>query len=197
MKVGFVLECSPKGPDAEIYPYLANVFCKNLELTKPETLVNKQRLMNEGPLVAQTLIDDGCDYVFIIWDRIPKWGGTGKCEDHIATLEEGLTQLHVYRAQIILCCISDMLESWIIVNGKYITQYFQQFSQKPLQSFGDNKDKASQMDPKSRIKKYNGKYNDYTDNLKIVQSIIDFTMHARWNASFKFFKESIELICPN
>jgi len=197
MKVGFVLECSPKGPDADIYPYLAKIFCQNLELAKPETLINKQRLMNEAPLVAQPLISDGCDYVFIIWDRMPKWGGSGKCDEHVAILEQGLVQLNVNRAQIILCCISDMLESWIIINGQYITQYFQQFSPKPLQSFGDNKDRASQFDPKNRIKKYNGKYNDYTDNFKIVQLINDFSMHARWNDSFKFFKESIEFICPN
>jgi hypothetical protein len=196
MKVGFILECSPQGPDALIYPYLANLFCKKLELTKPETLVNKQRLINEGPLIAQTLIVDGCDYVFIIWDRMPKWGRSGKCEDDIAILEQGLSQLKVNRDQIVLCCISDMLESWMIVNGKYITQYFQQFSTKPIQYFGDNTDKASQSDPKNRITKYNGRYNDYIDNFKIVKLIDDFRMHSRWNDSFKFFKESIESICP-
>jgi len=197
MKVGFVLECSTKGPDADIYPYLANKFCPNLEIIKPETLVNKQRLMNEGPLVAQTLIEDGCDYVFIIWDRIPRWGGTGRCEEHMATLEQGLAQLEINRTKVILCCISDMLESWMIVNGQFITNYFQQFSTKPLQSFGDNKTSAFQAEPKNRIKKYNGKYNDYTDNFKIVKLIDDFSMHARWNDSFRFFKENIERICPN
>ncbi len=198
MKIGFVLECSPKGPDADIYPYLAkNIFCPNLDITKPETLVNKQRLINEGPLVAQTLIDDGCDYVFIIWDRIPRWGGSGRCNEHIALLEDGLTQLAVNRAKVILCCISDMLESWMIVNGQFITNYFQQFSTKPLQYFGDNKDTASQSDPKNRIKKYNGRYNDYTDNFKIVKLIDDFDMHARWNNSFNFFRESVKGICIN
>ncbi|MBS1520578.1 MAG: hypothetical protein JST50_06250 [Bacteroidetes bacterium] len=195
MKVGFILECSPQGPDADIYPYLANIFCKKLELLKPETLINKQRLINEGPLVAQTLITDGCDYVYIIWDRMPKWGRSGKCEDDKNAIEQGLHQLKIDRDKIILCCISDMLESWMIIDGKYITKYFQQFSTHPLQSFGDNKSKSSQVDPKNRITKYNGRYNDYKDNFQIVKLIDDFSMHVRWNESFKFFKESLESIC--
>jgi hypothetical protein len=198
MKVGFVLECSPKGPDADIYPYLAGeIFCPKVEVAKPETLVNKENVMNDGPLVAQTLIADGCDYVFILWDRMPKWGGSGNCDKDIAILENGLARLTVNREQVILCCISDMLESWMIINGKFITQYFQQFSPKQLQAFGDNKDKASQFKPKERITKYNGRYNDYTDNFKIVKLIDDFSMHARWNDSFKFFKENVERICTN
>ena len=190
------MECTPQGSDAVIYPYLVKVFCKKLEIVKPETLNNKKFLINDGPLVTQTLIADGCDYVFIIWDRMPKWGGSGKCEDDIAAIEKGLVQFAVNRDQVVLCCISNMLESWMIVDGKYITQYFQQFSAKPIQHFGDHKDKASQFDPENRIKKYNRRYNKYVDNFKIVTLIDDFSMHARWNDSFRFFKESIERICP-
>ncbi len=197
MKIGFILECSPKGPDADIYPYLANKFCPGLEIAKPETLVNKQRVLEEGPFVAQTLLNDGCDYVFIIWDRIPKWGGTGKCEEHTKILQDELTQIGVNKERVFLCCITDMLESWMIVDGRAITKYFQQFSPKPLPYFGDNKDRASQVEPKSRIKKYNGRYNDYIDNFKIVRLMEDFIMPSRWNDSFKYFKESVEGICPN
>lgn len=196
MKVGFILECSIKGPDAEIYPYVALRLCPKLEIVKPETLGNKQVLMSEAPLVAQTLIEDGCDYVFIIWDRMPKWGGTGRCSDHIEILEQGLAQLGVDRNRIFLCCISDMMESWMIVNGQPITAYFQSFTTKPLQYFGDNKTAALQADPKNRIKKYNGRYNDYVDNFRIVKLMNDFDMPARWNDSFREFKEYIESICP-
>lgn len=199
MRIGFILECSSKGPDADIYPYLAKNFCLQLEVEPKDilTLTNKENVMNDGPASAQTLLEAGCDYVFIIWDRMPKWGGTGKCEDHVATLEEAIAQLQIERAKIFLCCITDMLESWMIVYGQAVTDYFQQFSPKPLPYFGDHKDKASQAEPKSRIKKYNNRYNDYTDNFKIVKMIDDFDMPARWNDSFKFFKESIEEICPN
>ncbi len=195
MKIGFILECSTKGPDADIYPYLANFFCSNLILASPETLGNKQKLIIEGPLVAKTLIEDGCDFVFFIWDRMPKWGGSGKCADHINEIEEGIKQLEIERKKIILCCMDEMLESWLIVDGKYITDYFQQFSITKLNKFGDNKNNSSQSSPKDRILKFNGKYNDYKDNFKIVKSIVDFTMHSRWNSSFKFFREQIEQIC--
>lgn len=199
MKVGFILECRPDGPDAGIYPYLAKeIFCPSLEIRKPETLVNKQRLIRESPIVAQTLLADGCDYVFIIWDRMPAWGGSAKCQDHKDELEKGLKDLSAAeKSKIILCCIDQMLESWMIVDGRFITDYFQKFSPARLQKFSDNKDSASQSNPKDRITNYNGRYNDYKDNLKIVKSITDFTMHARWNDSFRFFKESVESICQD
>ena len=52
MKVGFVLECSPKGPDADIYPYLAGeIFCPKVEVAKPETLVNKMCIRDRHKII--------------------------------------------------------------------------------------------------------------------------------------------------
>src|ERR1700736_6385447 len=118
MKIGFVLECTLNGPDSQIYPWVAQKICPHLEIAKPETLGNKENVIQDGPIVAQTLLEDGCDFVFIIWDRIPKWGTTGKCEDHIKSLQQGIEKLGIDEKKIILCCIDEMLESWMIVNGQ-------------------------------------------------------------------------------
>jgi hypothetical protein len=201
MKIGFILECQPKGPDADIYPYLANVFCPGLELEKPETLVNKANVMNDGPEVAKILLESGCDYVFIIWDRMPKWGGTGRCEDHITTVEAGLTELKVDRTKIVLCCISEMLESWLIADGRGINNWLAAKTNRDIRKFDDHATEAEQTAPKERIKRYLGehfpkwKYNDYQDNFAIVKQFPDFERAARRNNSFAHFKENIERVC--
>jgi len=196
MKIGMILECSPKGPDAKIYPYLAQKFCPALEIEEPETLINKANVMNDAPLVAQTLLESGCDYVFIIWDRMPKWGGSGNCADHSAQVTKGLDALKVDRGRIVLCCIKDMLESWMLGDGSAITKYFQSYTTHPLPAFPDYKSAVEQSKPEEKLSRYNGRYNKFSDNLKIVELIADFNKIAARNDSFKHFKESIEAICP-
>ena len=201
MKVGFILECSPKGPDAIIYPYLAKKLCPDIAIMKPETLINKANVMNDGPIVAQTLLETGCDHVFIIWDRMPKWGGTGKCEEHTATLQAGLKLLNIDLDQITLCCISDMLESWLIADGRGIDNWLAQKTNHAIKSFGDHKTNSEQTEPKDRIKKFlsenyrKWKYNDYEDNFAIVQHLPDLERVAKWNQSFAHFKEGVDSIC--
>ena len=138
MRIGFILECSPKGPDADIYPYLAKIFCPKLEIEKPETLINKENVMTDGPDVAHMLLETGCDHVFIIWDRMPKWGGTGKCEDHISTLETGLNKLGVDGRRVTLCCIDEMLESWLVADGRGIDGWLSAKTKHDLPGFNPN-----------------------------------------------------------
>lgn len=198
MKVGFVLECSIKGPDASIYPYLAKKFCPTIEIAKPETMGNKQILEQEGPLVAKTLLEDGCDFVFIVWDRMPKWGGSGSCEAHKEAINAGLDGLDVDKGKIFLCCIKDMLESWMLGDGQTITAYFQQYSPTHvLGSFPDYKSEIDQSKPEEKLSRYNGRYNKFTDNFEIVKRITDFNKIAKRNNSFAFFKESVEKICAS
>lgn len=195
MKIGFILECSPKGPDADIYPYLANRFCPNLIIEKPETLVNKKNVMHEGPLVAKALLESGCDYVFIIWDRLPKWGGSGNCEEHTTELHSGLLAMGVDIDRVVCCCIKDMLESWMIGDGNIITNYFQSFTNHRLPAFPDYRSAVEQAKPEEKLSRYNNRYNKFTDNFPIVKTITDFNRIANRNDSFKFFKESVEGIC--
>jgi len=204
MKVGFILECRTGGPDAVIYKYVAEKLCAALEIEKPKTMVNKLRLINEGPIVAQTLFESGCDYVFIIWDRKPRWHDTlGNCNTDREALNLSLIALGVDITKVILCCIDEMLESWIIADSRGFMSWIRSKTHHALSEFGDHKTKAAQASPKERIKNYlrvnfnKWKYNDYEDNIEIVKMFPDFNRAANWNSSFKFFKESIEEICPN
>jgi hypothetical protein len=202
MKIGMILECQPAGPDAFVYPYVAKKICEAIEIEKPETLVNKQRLMDEAPAVAQTLLSNGCDLVFIIWDKIPRWGGGGDCETDRAALTKSLTNLGVSMAKIRLCCIDEMMESWMIADNRGFMTWIRSKTSHALKDIGDHKTSADQSDPKNRIKRYlrehfgKLKYNDYDHNLSIVKELPDFNRTASYNPSFKYFKESIEAICP-
>jgi hypothetical protein len=152
--------------------------------------------MEEGASVALILLETGCNYVFIIWDRMPKWQGTGNCDHHKEILEQNLDALRVNKSRIILCCIKDMLESWMLGDGASITAYFQGLTTHRLTQFPDYKSEIEQSKPEEKLMKYSRKYNKFTDNFKIVRLIQDFNKIAARNDSFKFFKESIEKICP-
>jgi hypothetical protein len=202
MKIGMILECQPAGPDASVYPYVAKKICEALEITKPETLVNKQKLMEEAPAVAQTLLASGCDIVFIVWDKKPRWGTGGDCETDKAVLTKALTNIGVGMARIRLCCIDEMMESWMIADCRGFMEWIKSKTTHALPNIGDHSTPALQKDPKNRINRYlrdnynRWKYNDYDDNLPIVKAFPDFDRAASYNPSFKYFKDSIEAICP-
>lgn len=197
MKVGFVFECQNQGSDEQVYTYIAKQLCDGLEIL-PEnisSLGNKPTVMNESATDVKIMLANGCEYVFIIWDRMPKWGGTGKCEDHIATLTAHLATEKIDMTKIIVCCIDDMLESWMIADGRGVTNYFQSIShQSP--KFPDHSTKAEQVAPKDRLKKHNGRYNESVDNIGIVKALPDFTRAIKWNASFGNFANAVNRICP-
>ena len=159
----------------------------------------KHNLMAEGALVALTLLeDDKYDRVFIIWDRMPKRGGSGKCADDLERINERLVAAGVDMNRINFCCIQDMLESWMLGDGAAITAYFQSLAPThKLKAFPDYKSAVQQTEPEEKLWRYNKRYDKFSDNFKIIQFIDDWNKIARRNVSFKFFKESIEQICPN
>jgi hypothetical protein len=204
MKVGLILECQPGGADSTVYPYVIKRICNKLNIEKAETLVHKKRLINEGPEVAQGLIEiDKCDYVFFIWDRKPRWEDKlGNCQTDSDKITASLNRLGVDMNKIGLCCIDEELESWIICDSRGFMEWIRSKTNHPLPEIGDHKKKTEQSTPKNRIKNYlknyypTWNYNDIKDNIKIVERLPDFERAARWNTSFGFLKERVEAICP-
>ncbi len=191
IKAGMILECTAQGPDAKIYPHVLKTLCPGMEVEKPETMTNKKNLVELGPEVAQILLQTGCDVVFLIWDRMPKWDGTGKCAEAQSELVEKLAALGIDLAKIVFCCIDEMLESWIVADGRGITAYFQGKTTHKLEKFKD----AGPSKPKERITNYNSRYNDFTDDLGIVQAMPDFDRAAKGNASFGEFCAAVRRWC--
>jgi hypothetical protein len=80
MKVGFIFECQPQGADEQVYTYVAKSICEKLQIdnTNISSLGNKPAVINESALHVDAMLQNGCEAIFIVWDRMPKWGGTGK-----------------------------------------------------------------------------------------------------------------------
>ena len=150
MKIGFVLECTLKGPDAIIYPSVFSKLCGTVELEKPITLTNKKILMDEGHNYVEELMKQGCDYVFVIWDRIPKWGGTGRCVEEKESFIVKLQQLNIDETRVKLCCIDEMLESWLIADERGFNNWVSTLTQRALPSFSA----PNQSDAENRIRNY-------------------------------------------
>lgn len=202
MKVGFILECSLGGPDAIIYPYVAKEICKALEIEKPETLKDKKSLLQEAPLVAKTLLENGCQKVFIIWDRKPRWkDNLGNCDTDKKTLVDELKNIDVTLEDVYLCCIDEMLESWLIADGEGVTNWINRKTSHTIKPFPDHK-AGSQNAPKDRIKAYlktnygKWQYNEFQDNLDILKELPDFKKAIKWNSSFAEFANFVNQICP-
>lgn len=191
MKAGMILECTPQGPDAKIYPHVLKTLCPGMEVEKPKTMTNKKRLVEDGPEVTQVLLETGCDVVFIIWDKMPKWGGTGKCADGEGELTKALTALGVDLQKVVLCCIDEELESWIVADGRGITTYFQGKTTHKLPKFLN----SGPSNPKVRIKKYWDSYLDFEHNWPIVQAMPDFNRAAKNNKSFGAFCSAVMNWC--
>jgi len=200
MKVGFVFECQDQGPDELLYTQVAKDLCNNFEISQENIspLGNKHAVINDSALDVQTMFENGCQYVFIIWDRMPKWqSGTGKCADDIATLSAKLSTVGVDLSKVFMCCIDEMLESWLIADGRGVTNYFQKINpQNP--KFDDRKTQSKQTAPKQQLESYNGRYNEYKDNFGILKGLNgDYSRAAKWNSSFGEFVNAINQICPN
>jgi hypothetical protein len=196
MKVGFVFECQPQGSDEQVYTYVAKKLCDKFEIL-PEnisSLGDKKTVLQESAIDVKIMLDNGCRFVFVIWDRMPKWGGTGKCSDHKSEITKNLTTEKVDLSKVVLCCIDEMLESWLISDGRGVTNYFKEINHLSTE-FPDHKKKTEQTSPKERIKKYNGRYNESVDNIGIVKALPDFTRIEKRNDSFAEFASAVKEIC--
>jgi hypothetical protein len=99
-------------------------------------------------------------------------------------------------SKVRMCCIDEMLESWIIADGRGVTSYFQSLTTQKLTSFSDHKKVTEQNNAEDRIKKYNARYNKAVHNLSIVKQLPDFSRAAKWNPSFGEFVNYVNEICP-
>lgn len=199
-----VLECTAQGPDAAVYPYVVSQLCAALAIEKPLTKGNKKTLIQEAGDDTKTLLETGCDVVFIIWDRQPRWSkeNPGDCNTDRASVLADLAKAGVLAERVVLCCIDQMMESWMVADGRGIDAWLATKTTRPIPAFGDRATQQEQTAPKNRIKDFlrdhygKWKYNDFEDNLPIVKQMPDFNRAAKNNESFRHFKDNIEAICP-
>jgi hypothetical protein len=201
MKIGFVLECSQDGPDAKIYPDILKSLCQLASVSKPRTLGKKNTLLIKGHINAKDLLADGCDYVFIIWDRKPGWGGNTNCEEDKQSILANLKLINADTTKVRLCCIDEMLESWLIADSRGFNAWTKTITTRQLKKLPDLKSKAEQSNAENRIRVFFREnysawnFNKFTDSIKIYRNLPELSRARKWNYSFDEYCTFIEEIC--
>lgn len=198
MKLGLILECPPQGTDHQVYKYVIEKLCPGIEIVVIPGATNKPELINNCGKIASLLFEnDHCDKVAIIWDLMPRWGGTPCRKKDVEAIIHNLEEKGVNPNDVYLICIEPELEGWLLVDGTVLTQYkTQKCHPHRVKRFAGVTLSPQSNDAKKKISKYLGsKYNDVTEAIKITQHIMDYDKIARHHSSFARLKTFIDKIC--
>lgn len=200
MKIGFVVECGPGGPEEKVFPYLVAKLRQDGSTVRITTARGKGNILRDCKDYVASLIGEGCHHVFVVWDLIPcdaEHQHDGKpCRrkerEHIEQLIA-----HEHRTRTTLLCITHELEAWLLADGAAITAFLKDISTHPVKpAVADHKDPESVPAPKIVMKRIftshrRREYEGGPHALKIVEKIKSFAKLERSTPSFKRFKERL------
>ena len=199
MKIGFIFECGPEGPDVQVCRHLVYKLDPTIEFV-PSTLDDKKKLVEDCGAVAKILLNE-CEKVIIVWDLYPAWRPKGikpcRYEDR-QSIFQSLHAENVNLNKVFLVCIKEMLEAWLISDNRAIKamlatiKHPHKVGRIPKISKPDNV-----INPKKRLTKIftqelgpRRRYVDYRHALLIAREIADFTKIRR-SDSFQRFKLTV------
>jgi len=195
MKVGFILECGPEGPDVQVCRHLVHKLDPKIEFV-PSTLDNKKHLLEDCGAVAKVLLSE-CEKVIVVWDLYPAWRERGvrpcRHEDRQAIFQS-LQAEKVDLNNVFLVCIKEMLEAWLLADYRAVTAMLQPLKHPhPVSRISRFSNPDSIRNPKKRLTKIftqelgpRRRYVDYRHAILIAREIADFTKIRR-SDSFKRF----------
>lgn len=188
MKYGFVFECGPSGADIKVIKNLVNRILPDV-IFEPATLDDKGTLLEKCADAADGLLNiEKCDKVFIIWDLIPPDKGACRKEDRDLILAK-VNAKGLPLNKIVLLCIEKELESWLIADGRALSNLLSTAAHP--KTISDTKKPDEKVKPKKALNKifreHRGWYyidTDYAES--IVKRIPDFNKLKR-SVTFKRF----------
>jgi len=197
MKLGLILECPKQGTDQQVYEFVIEKLCPQLQVISQPAGNNKPQMIQNCGKAAKLLLDtEKCDYVAIIWDLMPPWGGKPCRKEDIDRILKKLEEANIDSTKIKLICIEPELEGWFLVEGHALTEYKRQ-CRRPhrVGSFKGIKLRKNDNSAKTCISTYlERKYNDVLEAIKIVQHINDYSKIARKHDSFKRLKMFVDSV---
>lgn len=185
MKIGFVLECTPKGPEQQVFEAFVRRLQAEGEIDAVECvyrcMVNKALLfVGAAEAVSNLLQEDSCDHVFVIWDARPPWEPVATaidCAAEYADMQAKLTAAGLPLARISSVCIQYEIETWLISDAKAFFEFPHAkkipASRKPMLQ-ASPKDAASKMKEEIGL----GRYLDFND-AKILADHVRFRELAK------------------
>lgn len=195
MKIGFIFECGPDGPDVQICRYLVHKLDSTIEFIS-STLDNKKKLLEDCGAVAKVLLDE-CEKVIIVWDLYPAWREKGikpcRHEDRLAIFQS-LQAEDVDLGKVFLVCIQEELEAWLIADNRAVKAMLEPLKHPhPVSRIRRFPNPDRIRNPKTRLTKIftqelgaGRRYVDYQHAIKLVRKISDFT-RIRRSDSFRRF----------
>ncbi len=197
MKLGFIFECGPEGPDVKVCLHLLRMIDDKVEAAF-EALTNKPGLINDCGKTAKNLIEiEKCNKVIVVWDLYPAWREKGQnpCrkEDREA-ISESMKNAGVRKKHYELVCIEEELEAWLISDERVLRKYLAKKKHPhPLGRIKKNKNPDALSAPKTWLTKLfnrelgkRRKYIDFIDAEHIVKEFEDLN-RIKNSASFRRF----------
>lgn len=180
MKIGMICECAPGGPDIKIGEHFVRTLVAGADFVG-STMTNKANLIRECGGVARMLLEkERCDVVFIVWDLAPAWPDMkekrcrfrdkeGIRRSFLATYGQGTPPWD----RIVLICIEQMLESWLLADGGAVIEHVRRPTHEPPR-FKDVRHPDQEKDPKSRLINYfrqaGRTYNEHVDAFPLAKN---------------------------
>ena len=195
MKIGFIFECGPEGPDVQVCRHLVHKLDPSIQFI-PSTLDNKKKLVEECGPVAKTLLGE-CEKVIVVWDLYPAWREKGikpcRYEDR-QSIFQSLQSEDVDLSRIFLVCIREELEAWLLADHRSVTAMLKPLKHPhPVSRISRFSTPDSINNPKKRLTKIftqelgpRRRYVDYLHAILIAEKISDFTK-LRHSLSFQRF----------
>jgi hypothetical protein len=192
MKIGFIFECGPEGPDFKVCRHLVQRLDPQIEFV-PATLDDKRNLIEQCGAVAKSMFDQDCQKVIIVWDLFPPWREFRPCrrEDR-QNIFHSLQAEGIDLNRVALVCICEELEAWLLADNRAVETIIgrrkQPYTVGRIPRF---KKPDSIKNPKKRLTKiFNQelgcRYVDYQDAHRIAANIPDFN-RIRRSESFRRF----------
>ena len=195
MKIGFIFECGPGGPDVQVCRHLVYKLDPTIEFFS-STLDNKKKLIEDCGAVAKVLLDE-CEKVIVVWDLYPAWREKGmrpcRYEERQAIFQS-LQAEKVDLDKVFLVCIQEELEAWLLADYRAVTAMLQPLKQPhPVSRISRFSTPDSIRNPKKRLTRIftqelgpRRRYVDYRHALLIAREIADFTKIRRSDSFQRF-----------
>jgi len=195
MKIGFIFECDPEGPDVEVCRHLVYKLDPTIEFV-PSTLDNQKHLVEDCGAVAKALLGK-CEKVIVVWDLYPAWREKGMKPCRHADRQaifRSMQAENVDLCKVFLVCIKEMLEAWLLADHRAVTAMLQPLKHPhPVSRISRFSNPDSIGNPKKRLTRIftqelgpRRRYVDYLHALLIAREIADLS-RIRRSDSFKRF----------
>ena len=197
MKIGLILECATDGPDWQVYSlWLERLLGPDVQVEQ-SSAVNKKQLVQQAGTRAKNLLAEGCTKVFIIWDLWPAWGEVKPDQAaDVAAIESSLRRAGVTDPCIYLLCVTRMLETLLLVDGKALNTMLR--LPKGKKTPGNRNKPYTERDPKGYLGRWfkearRGDYLDYVHAKQIARHV-DFVRMRRYTTEFPRMENSLQQV---